>query len=241
MPGGRLRAAVLPCTWRACAAVTRKPPKMLIDARTRAMKPNARAQSGPSRARRPTTRRRPGARRQRSPTRSRWSPTSAACAGPASPTRPRSSRRRSPARRSRGGTRTDRSRRPWSHGAAPAAASATWSARAARRRPPAAPRRPRRGPCSRTCSGVSAIVLASLGDCRAQAGRCGRDRRRGRRRLEVGWTTAPSRVRQRRLDELVVPVRLDDLLSPCRSASRRRHRGSSRRAPRRWRRGGPAR
>ena len=58
--------------------------------------------------RRPRRRRPPAARRPRSPRRWRWSPTSAACAAPASPTRRRNSRRRSPARRSTGGRRRDR-------------------------------------------------------------------------------------------------------------------------------------
>src|SRR5690349_12422347 len=47
-------------------------------------------------------------RRRRSPRKSRWSPTSTACAAPASPTRPRSNRRTPPGRKSKGGTRRDR-------------------------------------------------------------------------------------------------------------------------------------
>ena len=73
---------------------------------------------------RPPRRRPKAARRPRSPRRSRWSRTSAACAAPASPTRPRNSRRTPPARRSRGGTRTGRSRRPRRRGLR----AASWSA-----------------------------------------------------------------------------------------------------------------
>ena len=93
--------------------VTRKPPKMLIGGEDEGQEAEGpRPDRARIRAHRRSRRRRRAARRRRSPRRWRWSPTSAACAAPASPTRRRSSRRRSPARRWRSGRRRDRSRRP---------------------------------------------------------------------------------------------------------------------------------
>ena len=66
--------------------VTRKPPKILTDANTSATKPTAAPRSNRTRPRRAGPRP-PAARPPRSPRRSRWSPTSAAYAAPASPTR----------------------------------------------------------------------------------------------------------------------------------------------------------